>query len=233
MVIVQQESGWWVVTQSDHARLSADLMGLWRTDGLPNHPRREELLFAVREHDNGWRESDAAPRVDPRTGRPYDFRTLPAADRSELWNRGIERFAEDHPYAAALIARHRLELVRRWGARPEETPSVDRIRERLPELLAAGGRTEADLETDYPWLELADRLSLTMLGAEATPWPESPYDVTRSGETTRFSPFPLAGSTTFEVPARSVSARSYQGDSDFAVSLASARWRRLRLRLTA
>ena len=59
-----------VITQPDHARFAAELLSLWRADGLPEHPRREQLLFAVREHDNGWREADAAPWVDPATQKP-------------------------------------------------------------------------------------------------------------------------------------------------------------------
>src|SRR5262249_53740757 len=64
-----------LVTQPDHAHLSGELLSLWRADGLPAHPRRAETLFAGREHDNGWREADAAPRWDAAAGRPRDFLT--------------------------------------------------------------------------------------------------------------------------------------------------------------
>ena len=41
--------------------------------------RREEVLRAVRDHDNGWREPDAAPTVDPKTGAVLD--SSPSAPR--------------------------------------------------------------------------------------------------------------------------------------------------------
>ena len=72
-----------IVTQGDHARFAAELLSLWRADDLPEHPRRDDLLFAVREHDNGWLEADAAPRVDRATGRPHGFETIPIAPRQE------------------------------------------------------------------------------------------------------------------------------------------------------
>ena len=62
-----------VVSQNDHAHFAAELLALWRADGLPDHPRRRRLLFAAREHDNGWRETDSAPFCDREKGRPHDF----------------------------------------------------------------------------------------------------------------------------------------------------------------
>lgn len=46
---------WVLTTQTDHAFFSGEVLSLWREDGLPQHPRRGDLLFAAREHDNGWR----------------------------------------------------------------------------------------------------------------------------------------------------------------------------------
>src|SRR5262245_59722275 len=91
-----------LVSQSDHARFAFELLSLWRADDLPRHPRRPELLFAVREHDNGWREIDSAPRVDAR-GAPLDFLHVDDGARREVWDLGTARYAQEHPYATALI----------------------------------------------------------------------------------------------------------------------------------
>src|SRR3954471_10118548 len=102
-------------TQPDHAHFSGELLTLWRSDGLPDHPRRAEILFAGREHDNGWREADAAPRWNaeaPGGGLPHDFISMPRPERIEIWERGTARFAGSHPYAAQLITRHALTLHR-------------------------------------------------------------------------------------------------------------------------
>ena len=64
MIVVRRGASLVLVTQSDHAHFAAELLSLWRLDGFPDHPRRDDILFAVREHDNGWREEDAVPRLD-------------------------------------------------------------------------------------------------------------------------------------------------------------------------
>ena len=101
-----------LVTQPDHAHFAGSLLALWTADGLPAHPRRSEILFAGREHDNGWRETDAAPRCDPARHRPHDFLTLSPADRIEIWRRGVHRYSGARPYAALLIHQHAVELHR-------------------------------------------------------------------------------------------------------------------------
>ena len=49
-----------LITQPDHAQLAATIMERWQEDGFPDSPRRAAILLAIREHDNGWREVDAA-----------------------------------------------------------------------------------------------------------------------------------------------------------------------------
>ncbi|HEX2162583.1 MAG TPA: DUF3891 family protein, partial [Thermoanaerobaculia bacterium] len=76
MIVYDEGEAWRVVTQPDHARFAGELVALWRAHGVPEHPRRDDLLFAVREHDNGWREEDAAPSWNAAAGRPHDFLSL-------------------------------------------------------------------------------------------------------------------------------------------------------------
>jgi hypothetical protein len=119
MIVVDDGDSLLLVTQNDHAHFSGELLSLWRDDGLPDNPRRQEIVFAARVHDNGWREADAAPRVDPSTGEPYGFLSLPAPDRVEIWRRGIGRYRSERPYAALLIHQHAIALHRSVGAAGE------------------------------------------------------------------------------------------------------------------
>ncbi len=215
-----------LVTQPDHARLAAELVSLWRGDGLPTHPRRGELLFAVREHDNGWREADAAPAVDPRTSRPHSFLDLPFGPRSEIWERGTARFLTERPYAALLVTWHALEIHADRRDRPEWGALLERLEERRRELLETTGADEAEAAEDYRWLDLADFLSLVACNA----WSE-PFE--RRGVRGRFAdgrlsldPFPLAGATTLQFDCRSIPDRPYQGDADLGGELAAAKWRK-------
>lgn len=67
-----------LIAQHDHARLARDIVAAIRTEPALETASRETILFATREHDNGWIEVDLAPTIDPATGRPCDFISGPA-----------------------------------------------------------------------------------------------------------------------------------------------------------
>ena len=77
MIVTRTPSGSRLVTQADHARLAGDILRLVRLPELVEHPRRELLLRAVREHDNGWWEADSAPRLAASGSTALDFRDFP------------------------------------------------------------------------------------------------------------------------------------------------------------
>ncbi|MFN7941897.1 MAG: DUF3891 family protein [Thermoanaerobaculia bacterium] len=235
MIRRRSDEGWWVVTQADHARLAADLLALFRLPELIDRPRRRELLLAVREHDNGWWEADAAPRVDAATGLPLDFREAPPELRREIWRRAVERRADEEPYASALIATHALRLLADRRADDEYGEWLAALEERRAELLGASGRTIADALADDRWLELADDLSLAACLGDGrfvqTLGFRAQVETTASAVEVRLAPFPLAGTTRFALPARALPPRRYASGVDLGVELAAARWRELTVRL--
>ena len=214
MIVTTAPTGSRLVTQSDHARLAADLLRLFRVPELLEHPRRELLLRAVAEHDNGWWEADAAPRLDAERASALDFRHVAADLRQEIWRRGVERFATENPYLAALLATHALRLSRPGRRSP-------RGRTFGPAALNDAwscwrGRRESPVtrEVDDRWLALADGLSLAVCAGEPgwidlAPWRlESAAPWHRRGSCRRaaievaLEPFPFAGATVFELSCR-------------------------------
>lgn len=242
MIVAPGSGSLLFVTQPDHARFAAELLALWRADGLPDHPRRAELLFAVREHDNGWREADAAPRWNAGEGRPHDFITMPREERIEIWQRGTARFAGEHPYATLLITRHALRLHQ---DRPREDgwgDFLDYLGELQQGLLEELGIEQEDLAADYRWLDLTDLLSLAVCNRWQEPFERYgvrgqvaaglPPSLDGGGVLElSLAPFPLAGATTFQIPCRTIPQRAYAGDADLAVELAMARWGTLAVRV--
>ena len=243
MIVSKQETLLRCVTQPDHARLAAEILSLWRTDGLPEHPRRNSLLFATREHDNGWREVDSAPRIRP-DGAPCTFLDVPDPLRKELWIRGTERYASEEPYAALLITRHAMRLHADRLPQPDASPDdataheptpwdefFAALRDRVEELSAATEAAEDEADADAEWLALADGLSLRACGALGDTLQTDLVTATRRGSELAIDPFPLAGATTFSVPCRHIPDRHYESDTDLAMELARARWTEFRIRV--
>jgi hypothetical protein len=228
MIVAKPESELRLVTQPDHARIAAEILSLWCADGVPDHPRRDELLFAVREHDNGWQEADAAPRIDPSSGRPYTFYEIPGEMRIEIWRRCVRRCADGRPWPALLIATHADRLHRDRRGRPdweEYFGELDQLLEELRARAEVEGLGADALETDYRWLRLADNLSLTACGAEL-----DGSSARREPDRLVLDPFPFAGTTTFTIPCRHIPDRRYESDSDLTIELASAHWTNFKVR---
>lgn len=232
-MIVAEDAGQYplqyrLITQPDHARFAAELLSLWRP--LADHPRRDELLFAAREHDNGWRETDAAPHWDAERSRPHDFISLPRGERIDLWQRGTARFAGERPYAALLIVKHAIRLHQE--RKGEEWQA---FREYLDELYRGlaeeTGAEEEQVEDDYLWLDLADLISLAVCNGWSEPFGRYGFRGLLQDGTLQLDPFPLAGSTAFRIPCRWIPVRPYRGDADLGGELAAARWEELPVRV--
>ena len=230
MIVYGEETSWLLVTQPDHAHFAGELLALWRGDGLPRHPRRNDILFAGREHDNGWREADAAPRWDGERARPHDFLSMPWPARVEIWERGTARFAESRPYAALLIVRHALNLHRSHPA-PERAELLDYLAELQEGLRGETGIENAEVAADYRFVDLADSISLTACNRWREPFEHAGLRGRFQDGTICLDPFPLAGATSFAVPCRRIPRRVYRGDADLGGELAAARWGEMSIRV--
>jgi transposase InsO family protein len=212
-----------LITQPDHAALSAAIMAPWRRDGLPDHPRREWLLLATREHDAGWAEVDVAPIVDPASGRLLDFVHAPDAVRQEVWPRSIERLAHT-PYAAALVAQHALHVYRDNRSNPAWAAFFSRLEDlRSEQLRRAAPLTLDELVADYFFVRMGDLVSLFFANNWSGPRREGDYSIRVQGPRVTVSPDPFDGeAVSLSLPARRLPARAYNSVADAAAALASA-----------
>lgn len=118
----------WLVQQPHHAQVSGFLAAHWggvngfaRPGHYPGstHPERwrDEVVLGIAEHDNGWWETEAMPRISDQDGLPVGVgEAAPPTRENEFtpwtcggfdrWRIGIERLAETHPYAALLTSLH-------------------------------------------------------------------------------------------------------------------------------
>ncbi len=102
--------------QHDHAIASGELAKAWRWahdhehSGLPSAepsgPPSAATQLAVTTHDIGWVAADVTPVFDPERLRPFDFTTLPLAERLTIYRRGIDEMERLDPYAGLLGSIH-------------------------------------------------------------------------------------------------------------------------------
>ncbi len=206
-----------LITQPDHAALARRIMDGWVADGWPSHPRRDVIALAIEQHDNGWRELDAAPIRDPTSGTVADFVSAPVEARRAVWPRGLSRLS-DHSWAAALVAQHALHVYRRFRGDAEWRAFFAALTGLRDRFAAAAGLTDADLAGDYRFLEVADFVSLTFCNG----WTETQHldgysACVDDGDTLVIAPDPFGGATVpLSVPARAIPNRRFEDDEGLA-----------------
>jgi hypothetical protein len=216
-----------LVTQPDHARLAAALISAWTADtGVPA-ASRPAVLFAIEQHDNGWREIDAAPALNAATGRPYDFTDTPPEVKQDIWPRGVGRLAADSPLAAALVAHHALALYAHRRQDPAWQAFFSRLEQLhtglLQECAAATGPARETFERSYDLLRLGDLLSLVFCNRWTDPMEARGYRITlgpADEQALLVSPDPFGGACIhFEVAARVIPDRRYRSDDDLRAAV--------------
>ena len=201
-----------LITQPDHAHLAGTIMA--RSVHLATRPRRDAILHAVREHDNGWAEEDAAPTIDPKTGEILDFVTVPVGTRHRVWPRGIARLADD-PWAAALVAHHAYTVYERFRSDAEWTSFFAAMQDARDARMRASGLSFDDLAADYRYLRLGDLISLVFCTGWRDPQRLGEWSVQLSGARVVVMPDAFGRSTIpIEIAAREVRSHRFRSDAE-------------------
>ena len=224
MIIRPLASSLQLITQPDHAALSARIMRYWRAGNLRDSPRKDSILVAIAEHDGGWTALDETLVLDEQTGRLVDFIAVSDALKRETSWLGIERLTRD-PYAAALVAQHRLHVYSRYAGQPEWQSFFADVRSaRDRSLRAAGSDSLEDFLRDYGYVRLGDLASL----AFCNNWPrveppEYGYEMMLEDTTLIVAPDPFDGAShAIAIDARVLPDAPFASIADARRALASA-----------
>ena len=202
-----------LITQPDHAALARRIMERWAP--LHGAERRNSILLAVEEHDNGWHEPDSAPSINPATGRIFDFVTAPASVRQGVWPRGVARLAGDDVWAAALVAQHALTVYDRYRGDAEWEPFFERIAVSRDALVMQARRTLPQLTLDYSYVRIGDLISLIFCNEWDEEQTYGTWGFRRAGNRVIVTPDALAGcELPIAVRARTIPDRPYESDAD-------------------
>src|SRR5258708_39625798 len=141
MLRLETETGWWLVTHPDHARLAGAFAERWGNERfLPPEPR-EHVLRGIARHDDGWAARDAEPQIT-RQGKPnassvelvgkYSaFEEIDLRDYLAVRDSAVRLIASEDPYAAILISMHTYSLLTDHSDRstiaPAQLPLLDQF----------------------------------------------------------------------------------------------------------
>jgi hypothetical protein len=171
------DGSWLAVSQPMHALVSGQMLRAWGAPGFARPHPYEAVATACAQHDVAWMDWEAAPTLDPATGRPTQFRQVGAKDHAPMWAAGVARaIASWGPWVGLLVSRHGSRIYASYQDRhrvSEADTAAAETYEReqgalRARLLALVGATEAQLEAAAALVAVTDALSLAACGGIET-----------------------------------------------------------------
>jgi len=224
MLRMESETGWWLITHPDHARLAGEFAAAWGNAEFRRPEPRARVLKGIACHDDGWADRDAHPSIT-RQGKPSAFSTelvgkysafeeIDIEDYLAVRERAVRIIAEEDAYAGLLISMHTYNLLTAHADR--STIDVDgllmldafleRLRAYQDELratiaadasLAEAEKSEQAITEHFRLLQACDNLSLLTCVA---------FD----GPANLLHPLPLVDGGTAEVQVLPVGPREFR-----------------------
>lgn len=196
MLRMETETGWWLVTHPDHARLAGEFGRAWGNVQFRRPEPRERVLTAIARHDDGWIDRDAHPAVT-RQGKPAAFSSqlvgryaafeeIDIEEYLAVRDRAIRTIAGLDAYAGLLVAMHTHSLLTGHADRSTIAPGglalldsfllrLDsfqaelRARVRADPSLSAFERSDQAVAEHFRLLQACDNLSLLACVAYGSP----------------------------------------------------------------
>ncbi|WP_211745725.1 DUF3891 family protein [Paenibacillus sp. Marseille-Q4541] len=162
MVIREQVEHFIMIEQHEHARLCGDIAINLKSEYFFHESDRQDVIYAIYEHDRGWIRIDADPILNEVSQAPYYFVDYPYAVKLKMYQVGIQEVEEVNPYAAYLVSYHFSSFPDiKNGKDPfsiafiqEEICRQERLKEKM------GAKDESEISQHYLLLQLCDDLSL-------------------------------------------------------------------------
>ena len=187
MLRLETETGWWLITHPDHARLAGAFAEAWGNADFAAPSPRENVLLGIRCHDDGWTQRDACPQIT-RQGKPSAFSTelvgkysafeeIDLEDYLAVRDRAVRLIANEDAYAGLLVSLHTFNLLSeradRSTIRPDQLPPLDAFLKAQAELqqqllstirssaqFTSEEKDETRIRDHFRMLQATDNLSL-------------------------------------------------------------------------
>jgi hypothetical protein len=156
VIVRERPDSFVLVEQHHHGMISGEFARHWAAEV----PTREAALYAVANHDVGWRELDATVRWNEETGWPYSFMDYPAEPKLRAYANGLDHVQTHSPYAACLCSMHYGSFVRDARREPEVSFREAEAARRRGIEASLSEEEISGLEYNFRLLQLCDDLSL-------------------------------------------------------------------------
>src|SRR4051794_24857674 len=107
MIVREKLESYVLIKQHDHGLISGEFARRWAECPRPLGP----TLYAIANHDAGWKILDASVRWNDETGKPYSFTNYPTVTKLRAYEEGLDLLEVEYPYAACLCSMHYTALV--------------------------------------------------------------------------------------------------------------------------
>jgi hypothetical protein len=208
MIVQERQDRYVLIKQYDHSLLSGEFARRWAESPRPFEP----TLYAIANHDVGWKNLDATVSWNEATGKPYSFTSYPVGPKLQAYKEGLDLLERRSPYAACLCSMHFESFVR-----GSEDEAEARFREgeiqRQEKLRGVMSVEELEnLEHNFRLLQLCDDLSLFVClnkpGRNDYPWFKNGFElegakfepVWEDSRTLRLDPNPFSEPFDLAVP---------------------------------
>jgi hypothetical protein len=104
-----------LIGQTDHSRLVGQLAAHWGNQEFARPTPYESVVRGAIYHDFGWLKYETNPLIDPKSGKPYEFRQAPSTqEQLDSYQWCIDWLSSVDPYTGLLVCMHRTGL---WKGR--------------------------------------------------------------------------------------------------------------------
>lgn len=103
------------ITQTDHSRLAGFFAAHWGNASFAPLQPYESVTRAAVFHDFGWLRYETQPEIEPGTGKPYTFTSMPfRTEQLDAYQWCADWLGSVDQYSALLVGMHRVGL---WKSR--------------------------------------------------------------------------------------------------------------------
>ncbi len=245
MIRRENNGGWILITQHDHAQLSGEIMTHWGNDKFHRPEPYDEVLFAVREHDSGWKEWDSKPKINTESGYPANFTEMSFVDQGDIWRRCYKPYSQDNPYAACLVALHFSKFSRNNLRKEPGNQVAEALHKELKEFVANGLNLQLsngnlkeipnEVSRNLKLLQIGDIISLALChGWRSVEITEVPYDLngkeitlliqSEEGFNHTVTPYPFDEPTmNFSIKGKNLYRKTFENDQELRNSIATSK----------